>query len=326
MDADPITSSNEPDAGFARALTLLSKVATRDEVNEAISLLEQASTRGHGGASERLAIIEAVGMMRPASWERSLDYLQLAAEQGLEGAQAQLSILALDAFEPDAPARASRDWRALRDRVDLSARLQSPPYKLLSQAPLIRSFSGFASPAECLWLIELARSRTSPAPLIDTATGGEAYASHRDNSFMGLRLDLLDVVTEVVRHRIGAAIHLPVTVFEPAQLLHYAVGQQFRPHHDFLDPKVPGYRESLARFGQRIGTLLIYLNDGYEGGETAFPAVGLSFRGTRGDALFFANVDRQGNPELRSLHAGLPPTSGEKWILSQWIRDRIPSR
>ena len=69
----------------------------------------------------------------------------------------------------------------------------------------------------------------------------------------------------------------------------------------------------------------MYLNDDYEGGETEFPAIGLRYRGRRGDALLFANVDIVGNPDRRSIHAGLPPTRGEKWLLSQWIRNRTPA-
>jgi hypothetical protein len=52
----------------------------------------------------------------------------------------------------------------------------------------------------------------------------------------------------------------------------------------------------------------------------------LRHRARRGDALMFANVDLAGNPDRRTLHAGLPPTRGEKWVLSQWIRDRTPAR
>jgi len=142
---------------------------------------------------------------------------------------------------------------------------------------------------------------------------------------MPLRIGEMNVFTEVVRNRISAATRLPVPLFEPAQVLHYAVGQRFKPHHDYLDPANPAYRESLGQFGQRIATFLIYLNDGYEGGETSFPSIGLNYKAREGDALFFANVTREGAPDPKTLHAGLPPTSGEKWVFSQWIRDRFPA-
>ena len=83
--------------------------------------------------------------------------------------------------------------------------------------------------------------------------------------------------------------------------------------------------KDIADRGQRTTTLLIYLNDDFEGGDTAFPELGLTFRGRTGDALLFHNLDAAGAPDLRTRHAGLPPTKGEKWLFSQWIRDHAPT-
>ena len=78
----------------------------------------------------------------------------------------------------------------------------------------------------------------------------------------------------------------------------------------------------MAERGQRIVTFLIYLNEGFVGGETDFPRLGLRHKGAKGDALYFGNLDPAGAPDPRTLHAGLPPTRGEKWLFSQWVRNR----
>ena len=71
-------------------------------------------------------------------------------------------------------------------------------------------------------------------------------------------------------------------------------------------------------------TFLLSLNDDYEGGETQFPISRQTLsRASKGNALFFWNVEPDGSPDKRVLHAGLPPTRGEKWMLSQWIRGRF---
>jgi hypothetical protein len=72
--------------------------------------------------------------------------------------------------------------------------------------------------------------------------------------------------------------------------------------------------------GQRAVTFLVYLNDDYDGAETAFLALKWRYRGNKGDAILFRNVDSTGAPDLATLHAGLTPSRGEKWLLSQWIR------
>jgi hypothetical protein len=145
---------------------------------------------------------------------------------------------------------------------------------------------------------------------------------NRNNSAFSFEPADLDLVVRLVRAKIAAALDVAAAALEPSQVLHYSPGQSFHPHYDFLDPEKPGQAAQVAAAGQRIATFLVYLNEDYEGGETAFPELGLSYRGRTGNALFFANVDAAGAPDRRMLHAGLPPTSGEKWLLSQWIRDR----
>jgi prolyl 4-hydroxylase len=313
---------------FAIAMELLlGERPTLADVQQASALLETASSQGHADASERCALLDALGSARPPDWDRALDFLLLAAQQGSRLAQDQLLLLADPQADPTPPTGADAEfWRSVRESISLD-QLMRPGEKLaLSEAPRIRLIKQFATPAECRWLISLARPQLAPAPVFDQATGEQTQDSSRDNSFFALRLGEMNVLTEVVRNRISAATKLPVPLFEPSQILHYAVGQRFRPHHDFLDPANSAYRETLSQFGQRIATFLIYLNGGYEGGETSFPKIGLNYRAEEGDALFFANVTREGAPDPKTLHAGLPPTSGEKWVFSQWIRDRFPGQ
>ncbi len=107
-------------------------------------------------------------------------------------------------------------------------------------------------------------------------------------------------------------------------VLHYSPGQQFEPHYDFLDLDIPGYASDVAENGQRVATFLLYLNDDYQGGETDFPKLGFRHKGRKGDALLFWSVASSGDPDTRTLHAGRPPASGEKWVFSQWLRQRAP--
>lgn len=312
---------------YTTAMALLEgERPSREDVAQATALLEAASARGDGEASERLALFEAFGLARPQSWDHALDLLQLASEQGCPSAREQLLLLSDPQTEPTLqPDIAERHWRNVRATIELEKRLEPGDKVALSESPRIRSIEGFATRAECRWIVAQARERLSPAPVFDKDTGAQTHDDSRDNSFMALRIGEMSVLTEVIRNRISAATRLPVPLFEPPQVLHYAVGQRFKPHHDYLDPENPAYRDSLGQFGQRIATFLIYLNDGYEGGETSFPAIGLNYRARQGDALFFANVTRDGAPDRATLHAGLPPTSGEKWVFSQWIRDRFPA-
>ena len=92
----------------------------------------------------------------------------------------------------------------------------------------------------------------------------------------------MDVVLQMLRARIAAATNLPVPVFEPPQIMHYSVGEEFRPHFDFLTDDEAGWAAQMRRFGQRIATFLLFLNEDFEGGETEFPSAGISHRGAQG--------------------------------------------
>ena len=284
---------------------------------EPLEALRRRAEAGDADAALTLAAYRAIGIGGPQSWDAAFDCLVTAAERGSEPARAQLRVLARR------PASgAAEPWQRLRESLDIAALTAAPPRESLSDQPRIRVLRGFATPEECDWAVAVARPRLQPAQIWDPATGAGRSDPNRTNRALDLKPGEMDVVLQLLRARISAAGNLPLPVFEAPQIMRYAVGEEFRPHYDFLDPAVPGYDVELAHFGQRIATCLIYLNDDFEGGETVFPKVGLSHRGRKGDALLFANIDAARAPDPLTLHAGLPPTRGEKWIFSQWIRDR----
>ncbi len=319
--ADP-----DPEARFAEAMGLLSGHPALDDVQSAVALLESVSTEGFAPAGERLAAFHAMaanGPGGPQHWDQAFDDLLVAADQGSSPARAQLLLLANPAEDPIIPSTIEPGfWRAVRARIDLDKLLASPERKVLRESPRIRQIDGFASAAECRWIISASSRHMARAAVFDHMTGALVEDPARNNSAVSLLFGEMDVVSEILRTRIAFATRVPVLVFEPPQILRYEVGEEFVPHYDFLDADSTGFDEELANCGQRIATFLIYLNEDFEGGETAFPSIGLQCRARTGDAIFWANLDPENKPDPLTLHAGLPPTSGEKWVFSQWIRER----
>ena len=313
-------ASGDAKAKFDLALELMCGPEGSEQIQRWLALVEEASNAGHAPATELWAIFEAMGVARPQDWDRAFDLLEVAANQGSAGARRQLLILARRDGEHEDHA----DWAEVRASISLPQLLEHGDRISLSNQPRIRVIESFASQAECAWLIDRTRPRLKPALIIDP-TGSHVINPDRSNTGTEFLVQDMDLVMEVIRHRISAATRIPVPVFEPTQVLHYEVGQEFRPHFDFLDPANPNYNDLLG-FGQRIATFLIYLNGEFSGGETQFPDVGIQFSGKTGDAIFWANVDMDGQPDRLTRHAGLPPSSGEKWVLSQWIRDRSAAR
>jgi prolyl 4-hydroxylase len=299
--------------------------------------IAEASARGGAEAAALLAVLYAVGASRGHGVAAGLHSLTLAAERGWPAAQAQLGVLAEPSagvtvqpnagvtVEPNASATVARsagtDWRALSEAIDLAAWQAPPAAADLSSSPLVRSYASFASPAICQWLIERARGRLSRA-LVYEAISREVMAKPtRTNTAAVFNLVDTDFVLVLAQLRMAACLGMPLRQFEAITVLHYDAGEEITEHYDFVDPSLPSYAQEIAEKGDRVVTFLVYLNDGYEGGETAFPRLGISHKGRSGEGLFFVNSER-GRADTRTLHAGRAPTNGEKWIVSQFMRNR----
>jgi prolyl 4-hydroxylase len=290
-------------------------------LEDGVALTREAAAEGDAGATYLLAVLAGSGLGVPQDWDAALDHLVRAAQLGSRPAREDLILLAgADAEAAPAPPH----WRELRARIDLAQLLAVPQPRAVLASPRAFVVEAFAAPEICARVIARGAPLLAPAQVIDAASGGLRYGSGRSNSAAFFNLAEMDFTLVLLRARIAAVTGLGVPGMEAANLFHYALGQEFAPHFDFLDADYPGYARQLADSGaQRVLTFLIYLNEDYDGGETDFPHGPWRHKGRTGDAMFFWNVEPSGMPDRRSWHAGLPPTRGEKYLLSQWIQGRI---
>ena len=117
-------------------------------------------------------------------------------------------------------------------------------------------------------------------------------------------------------------MNCPLENGEGLQVLRYGKNAKNTPHFDFLAPTNQTNRDSLARSGQRISTLVVYLNDVAMGGETVFPELGLSVAPRKGNAAYFEYANSLRQVDHKSVHAGAPVYEGEKWAVTKWMRER----
>ncbi|MFT3814078.1 MAG: 2OG-Fe(II) oxygenase [Acidovorax sp.] len=186
-------------------------------------------------------------------------------------------------------------------------------------APRIIVFSNLLSPEECDALIDAARPRMARSLTVATRTGGEEVNDDRTSNGMFFQRGENEVVRKL-EARIARLLDWPEENGEGLQVLHYRPGAEYKPHYDYFDPKEPGTPTILKRGGQRVGTLLVYLNEPENGGGTTFPDVHLEVAPRRGNAVFFSY--ERPHPSTRTLHGGAPVIAGEKWIATKWLRER----
>jgi prolyl 4-hydroxylase len=202
-------------------------------------------------------------------------------------------------------------------QADMAELLTPPPPERLSSVARIGAVRGFAPPGFSEWLIDHAKGRLDAAVANDA--GGTAVRTARVSAFGPQERDL---VLAIMQERAARLVGTPVERHEPPNVISYEPGQEFRMHADFIEPSIAEFQAELAALGQRSATVVTYLNEDFEGAETSFPDAGVKFRGNTGDAIVFANLLPDGTPDYRTGHCALPPTSGRKWVLSQWVRTK----
>lgn len=205
--------------------------------------------------------------------------------------------------------------------------------ELLSWEPRAFIYHNFLSKEECEYLIKLATPHMQKSTVVDAKTGKSIGSRVRTSSGMFLRRGQ-DKMISAIEKRIADYTFIPVENGEGLQVLHYEAGQKYEPHFDFFHDEF-----NTKNGGQRIATLLMYLSDVEEGGETVFPNAkfnssslphynelsdcakrGLSVRPKMGDALLFWSMKPDFSQDPSSLHGGCPVIKGNKWSSTKWMR------
>jgi prolyl 4-hydroxylase len=194
--------------------------------------------------------------------------------------------------------------------VKVSLRLNRPDVVLIDQ---------FLSDRECEELIEQSRQKLLPSAIVDPTTGDDRLIPERTSEGTYFQRGENTLVQRLER-RISELMNWPVECGEGIQVLHYRAGAEYQAHFDYFPVQDSGSAPHLSQGGQRVATLVMYLNDVIDGGETFFPEVGLSIIPKRGSATYFAYCNSLGQVDPATLHSGAPVVSGEKWIATKWMR------
>jgi prolyl 4-hydroxylase len=187
------------------------------------------------------------------------------------------------------------------------------------QNPRVAIFADLITAEECDEMVELARARLARSETVETRTGASEVNAARTSEGMFFERGEFEICSRL-EARFAALLRWPVENGEGLQVLRYGVGAEYKPHFDYFDPAEPGTSALLQRGGQRVASLICYLNTPTRGGATVFPDIGLSVAPVKGHAVFFS-YDRA-RPTTRTLHGGAPVLEGEKWVTTKWVRER----
>ena len=314
-------------------------------IAQGVERIHAAARAGDDLGLALACVVDSGGVGVERNLRQALDWLVMAAKRGDPRAATQLALLA--GLEGDvgpmsqaalAAARAADfeparrilngarvtavpvNFDALAAGADLAAFEAPRERETLSEAPAISIVRDLLAPELRTYVTALAEPALKRGMIVNDA-GGESVEDVRSNRVMHFGLADSDVVLELINHQLAAIAGLPVENGEGLGVLHYAPGERYAPHVDYI-PETPANAAHLAARGQRVRTVLVYLNEAFEGGATEFPRLDLKVRPPAGSVLAFDSVTPAGAVDLMTLHTGAAPTSGEKWIISKWFRTK----
>ncbi|MFM5931811.1 MAG: 2OG-Fe(II) oxygenase [Novosphingobium sp.] len=255
------------------------------------TLYERAGSAGSWDGAVAATNLLASGIAGPRNWMAAIDRLRLEAqkEPARKAALECLSGMAVDANGDP---------------------LTLPEAELLSETPSVAIYRGLFSPSECAYLLQVAAPGYQPS-MVYNAQRQLVRDPIRTSEGSVLHWLIEDPAVHALNRRIAAAAQLPAENGEAAQVLRYKPGQEYKPHHDFVR----------AAQNQRTVTALVWLNEDYEGGETAFLRADLKIKGAKGDCLVFHNTLPDRSLDPMTEHAGLPVKRGTKLLYNRWIRE-----
>jgi len=184
----------------------------------------------------------------------------------------------------------------------------------------------FVSNDECEAFIKIAQGELKPSTVIssdkhiehESRTSKNCWVEHNAN----------DIIHEVSK-RFSILVQIPIRNAEQYQLVYYKRGAEYKPHFDSFDYETEDGKENWEPGGQRMITVIAYLNDVEEGGETCFPELDIAIPPKKGDVVIFHNTllneASTTYPKInpRSLHGGMPVIKGEKWMVNLWFRENL---
>ena len=179
----------------------------------------------------------------------------------------------------------------------------------------------FLNAEECAALIDLIDRNRVPSTLLQPTEDPEFRTSESCN------LAAWEPIVHQIENKLVHLLDVDFELGETIQGQRYAVGQQFKPHHDFFYPNTIYWDEMMRTGGQRTWTAMAFLNTPEDGGQTNFPRASIKVSPVAGNLLVWNNLDDLGEPNIQSLHQGMPVTAGVKYIITKWHRERpwIPS-
>eukprot|EP01126_Amoeba_proteus_P018091 TRINITY_DN1904_c0_g2_i16.p1 TRINITY_DN1904_c0_g2~~TRINITY_DN1904_c0_g2_i16.p1 ORF type:complete len:181 (-),score=33.03 TRINITY_DN1904_c0_g2_i16:201-743(-) len=170
-------------------------------------------------------------------------------------------------------------------------------------------------------IIQLCESKLTPSLVVGSEGNSNLHEARSSSGTFLVGNEAHDPIVQKYAKKISLWTHIPEENGEAFYIIRYQVGQEYKPHFDWFRSSEEGIKH-LEGQGDRAATVLMYLGEPSEGGETEFPNIGLEVPVVKGNAILFWNSNIFGNGDEKTLHGSKPVRVGTKWSMTKWLRER----
>lgn len=201
--------------------------------------------------------------------------------------------------------------------------------EIISTEPLILTIEDFLSNEECEHVINISKDKLNKAKTCFYSDEDEKRINSSDyigrtNKNCWIKYKTDEIIDNIYK-KASKLLRCEINYFESLQVINYQKNEEYKYHYDGWNKnEKEKYEKYCTKNGNRIFTLLLYLNDVEEGGETGFNKFDkeIKIKPKKRSALLFKSINNDGTLNMKSCHAGLPVIEGEKWACNLWLRDK----
>ena len=169
--------------------------------------------------------------------------------------------------------------------------------------------------SECNAIIDYATEFIAEQNIIE---GRYVYTKNKQHTFAKKDNETIKPILEKLAKR----VNIPYENMENPLIVRYLPYQYYMEHNDSCCDQNDRCRDFIKRGGQRLMTLIVYLNDDFEGGSTYFKKLNLNLKAPKGGAIAFHSLAQNSDKcHPNGLYQEQPLNKGSKWAMHVWFRE-----
>ena len=307
---------------------IIKRVYEQDLEKDWDELLEFHSIHATKGEPKSLLYLGVLGILvcggNKSQNEEALTLLQRSYTLGENQAKKLCDVLNIQKPAPDTISGSVKLSNQLKMSIFKSWNAPITKPNCIDQNLNLNESVDFVNDIMGQYLMMVSEGNLKQSEIVDE-NGNVLVDKNRRNSYeYSWNWNNLDPIILWFMKRISKTTNRPLSRAEHPMLAYYETGGWLEDHFDTHVelPENENELEDLERYGRREISVIFYINEDFNGGETTFPKCDTIVHPKNDKLIYWHNQLPDGKHNFYSLHRSERIKSGEKWIFVTWFREK----